>query len=413
MYKDDLANDKACAGRSARPDSFDRFEEFNTPASEQASPSRPAAEPKQAAPKKKHVPRVFTFSDYSIEVVRTMPEHPYCGDERTSAAICEQASLKQYAAGVEQEHTARGVKRSCHRPTCASCGDDVIKQRAVELRDKVNGVRRLFLEEGVRLDYNGFGKDKRLKSCYAVELILSPPASEYGKYQTFEGYGHMWRTAAEFARKIGMVGGISAMHPVRGEHEVIEAYMEGRIELDFSPHYHFICYMPKRHLINSDAFMEMTGWFYKVVPKWEWGKFKKSLFRKIEYELDHACVSVHRIIRDNKYGEEVVVQQHSQLDRHHGILHHSTVKKVEVYEYERCKTGDGGYVYLWNVELNVRADNPVEVLKERYWVFRDKGFQRSLERFGLRVRWQNVPGSHPLEPLPCWNQWNVPDDIGE
>ena len=325
-----------------------------------------------------HNYRSFAKFDYSIETVRTMAARLGCGDN-IWAAVCERAHIH---AGPEHagKHTYRRITSSCHRTVCEVCGDDVVKGHARELTQKLKAIKTECYKAGVDLRYR-----QGRRSCYYVELILSPPEGEYDNYDTLDGYKKMFKEATKYAEDIGMVGGIGVMHAIRGSEKQIEAFIDGRAPRpDFSPHFHFIGFMPHRHQVKSDKFYEETCWVYKVVPKWKWQQSKRTLFEKMCYELDHACVWSHTFtVSDNKWGERERTQ-HGQLTRHFGICHHSRIQKIETYTDEHCKDC-GGLVYTWNRETMERSDEPNQVLVSRVFVFRPGAIEACIKKYHLRV----------------------------
>lgn len=361
----------------------------------------PGPEP-EPMPKRKvseHVERSFKFTNYALETVRTMEERLDCGNITTLAAICTRADPGQGPGG---KHTYRRIAVSCHRTVCAVCGDDVLKTRARELTQKEQHIKTEYYKKGIDLSYKEPARHGyRAKRCYYVELIISPPKDQYKNYQTLDGHNKMYRTASEYARQIGCIGGISFEHAVRGSTKEIESWMKGELELDFSPHFHFIGFMPHRHLIKSNEFEAKTGWIYKVVPKWSWGPTKRTLYQKIHYELDHACVTAHEVIAVKDYNGtpvESVRWQHGQVDRHHGIAHYSKIEKIERYEPEKCKCKDcEGSVYVNNLDMVTRADEPNQVLIERLFILRPGALDKCIERYNL------VVGSPHGEKLECYS----------
>lgn len=304
------------------------------------------------------IPRVFNFSDYRLETVRTMPEKLYCGDNKTTSIQCELGSSPE-----DPRHTFRRVKHSCHRPVCNVCGDDVLKARTFDIYRRLEAGRKEFARQGVALgEY--------------VELILSPPSTEYGKYKTLDGFRHMYRTSNEFARSIGFAGGTSAFHPVRGENAIIDSWMHGETELEFSPHYHYVGFMPNRHLINSDVFYANTGWVYKVVPRRRWGK---GLWAKINYELDHAAVLVLDQVREI-HGHEEAITRHMPVNRWHGIVAYNNLKHEELEVEELCKCGH--HLQLVREGL-VMADRVVKI--EHKYHLAQEAFNRAVVRYKLFV----------------------------
>jgi hypothetical protein len=338
------------------------------------------------------VPRAFAFSDYRLEVVRTMQARDYCGDT-TYYALCEKAPLPGPVPGMGDQggHTFRKITRSCHRVVCETCADKVIAQRARELADRIRATWTEFYKNGIDLRY----KDKRTRRrCMVVELILSPPARLYDECDTIDGFKRLYRKAADYARAIGLLGAVSVVHSVRGDHESIEAWMHGEGEKDFSIHYHFIGFLPYGHIVKSDEFNLLTsladedtpanratGWTYRIVPKWDWSQDKQTIYKKLRYELDHACVTARRLIRQSCLGEREVIQ-HGAVDRLHGVLHSSTIKKIEEWGDELCRCG--ARVFMHDDE-GTKSEEPIQVLKSRRFVLRLGALARAINKYGFVV----------------------------
>ncbi|HEY9758863.1 MAG TPA: hypothetical protein V6C97_27085, partial [Oculatellaceae cyanobacterium] len=86
-------------------------------------------------------------------------------------------------------------------------------------------------------------------------------------------------------KEIGIIGGCTTLHRVRGKPYIIKQYKERKISLPDAWHWHTVGFMPDGHKIDSKAFYEASGWVYKNIPIVSKGGARNI----IAYELNHAA----------------------------------------------------------------------------------------------------------------------------
>lgn len=118
-----------------------------------------------------------------------------------------------------------------------------------------------------------------------VHMVTSPPPEEYHRFNTAQLFSKVNNENLNHLKAIGVIGGCTVTHRVRGKPYIIRQYKAHEIELPEAWHFHTVGFMPDGHKIRSDAFYDATGWIYKAIPILKKGGARNV----IAYELNHAA----------------------------------------------------------------------------------------------------------------------------
>lgn len=186
----------------------------------------------------------------------------YCGDCRTVFEDCYRV----------QGHDLEHIKLGCNKMTCPVC------HYRIAVRESYKAVARLRgLWEQCRIYGLDLGRP--------VHLVTSPPPEEYHNFSTLQQYSKINNRNLKYLRDIGLIGGCTSLHRIRGKPHVIKQYKARKIDLKDAWHWHTVGFMPEGHKIDSPAFYDATGWVYKNIPIVTKGGARNI----IAYELNHAA----------------------------------------------------------------------------------------------------------------------------
>lgn len=118
-----------------------------------------------------------------------------------------------------------------------------------------------------------------------VHMMTSPPPELYHYFATAPMYAKINQMNLNHLKEIGVIGGCTVTHKVRGKPYVIRQYKARAVELPDAWHFHTVGFIPDGHKVRSDAFYAATGWIYKNIPIVTKGGARNV----IAYELNHAA----------------------------------------------------------------------------------------------------------------------------
>lgn len=185
-----------------------------------------------------------------------------CGDVRTIFEDCSRVEL----------HDRTPVTLGCNTWDCVLCHYKKAARESYKAAARLNGLWTEAYKYGVDLHW-------------PVHIITSPPPDEYHRFKTPDSYAKINAQNVKLLKNIGVIGGCTATHRIRGSAKSIRDHKAHKITLADSWHYHTVGYMPEGHKIDSDAFYEATGWIYKTIPL----RARAGARNVIAYEVSHAA----------------------------------------------------------------------------------------------------------------------------
>lgn len=208
-----------------------------------------------------------------------------------------------------QGHDLAHVKLGCNRIECPEC------HYRIAVREAYKAVARL---RGLWHECRIYGLDLGRPA----HVVTSPPPDEYHNFKNLNLYSKINKRNQQYLKEIGIIGGCTTIHRVRGKPHAIKAYKAGKIELKDAWHWHTVGFMPEGHKIDSPAFYDATGWIYKNIPIITKGGARNV----IAYELNHAAAYQ-------------VTTGHSHLLRWWGATSYNNMRLIETKtkEIKECK----------------------------------------------------------------------------
>lgn len=186
----------------------------------------------------------------------------YCGDCRTVFEDCYRV----------HGHDRTDIRLGCNSMDCPVC------HYRIAVREAYKAVSRL---RGLWTECRKYGLDLGRP----VHMMTSPPPELYHYFSTASMYSKINQMNLHHLKDIGVIGGCTVTHRVRGKPYLIRQYKAREIDLKDAWHFHTVGFMPDGHKVRSDAFYDATGWVYKAIPI-----IKKGGARNvIAYEVNHAA----------------------------------------------------------------------------------------------------------------------------
>lgn len=204
----------------------------------------------------------------ALKVVASGKAKALCGDVRTIYEACSR----------DEHHHKKAIRVSCNDRECPTCYGKIVAKEAGKAEDHLRKIHDEYLKDGYDLGV-------------PVHLVLSPPQgpADIARLNDPDFYHDRRAQAYLFAQQIGMVGGCLVYHHKRGSSKDFRLLRQGIIDLDDlkdGPHFHFVGFMPRGHMIKSSEFYQETGWIYKTID-FRIKKFK-TVYSVVRYELSHA-----------------------------------------------------------------------------------------------------------------------------
>lgn len=247
---------------------------------------------------------------------------PDCGNVRSIIACSKGGTA----------HFKRVLRYNCNSLDCPECYIDLTAHDARKIRDRF---------ELVRVELRKAGLDPG----HPFHVFLSPPPS-----MRHLPIDKLRPIALKYAQDIGIIGGCIVAHPYRGSPQVITAFREGRLDLEYSPHFHIIGFLPTgRPTEKSNDFHSRTGWIYGNKGNKNRKGAPRNIYHTAHYELGHASrepwhkhqlYSWFGVLHSSKIKTVVEIMRetgtcpvcHADLDRldDHGELQGPYVRRVEV-----------------------------------------------------------------------------------
>lgn len=186
----------------------------------------------------------------------------YCGDQLSAFEDCSSV----------QGHDVKHIRLGCRKLTCPDCHYNAAARESHKVKARLQG----FYDEAYKAGYD---------LGLPIHIITSPPEDEYHNFTAINLFSKINKRNLDHLKNIGIIGGCTVLHQVRGKPKIIRLYKERKIALPASWHWHTVGFMPEGHLINSDAFYDATGWVYKNKGARPFEGMRKT----ISYELNHAA----------------------------------------------------------------------------------------------------------------------------
>jgi len=201
-------------------------------------------------------------TEFKIATVGCEDPTPICGDVKTAFEDCCHT----------EGHDRTPIKLGCNTWGCNICHYKKAVREAYKANARLNGVWEECYKYGIDL-------------YRPVHLLTSPPPEEYHRFYDRKAYATVNTQNVKYLKEIGLIGGCTATHQVRGNTDAIRQYKAGTTALKDSWHFHSVGFMPDGHKIDSKAFYDATGWIYKNIPIITKGGARNV----IAYELNHAA----------------------------------------------------------------------------------------------------------------------------
>lgn len=199
---------------------------------------------------------------FELTTVGMGEPEPYCGDMYTLFEDCSHV----------ENHDRENLRLGCNSWECQLCHYKKATREAYKAAARINGLWVEAYKYGIDL-------------YMPVHVITSPPPAEYHRFAAKDDYAKINAHNVKYLKSIGVIGGCTATHRIRGTAKQVRAYQAHQIALKDSWHFHTVGYMPDGHKIDSGAFYEATGWVYKTIPI----KSRKGVRNVVAYELSHAA----------------------------------------------------------------------------------------------------------------------------
>lgn len=272
------------------------------------------------------------------------------GDDGTLCGVVKSI----IACTSNSSHFKRPVRYNCGDLDCPTCYIDLVKHDA---RDATQAL----LDARTELRRHG------LDPGHPFHVWYSPPPALRAL-----PLDKLRRQAMDYAQQHGIIGGYIVDHAYRGSPKVLQAYREGRRDLEYSPHFHVVGFIPSgRPLENSDVFNRRTGWTYGNKGNVNRKGKPRNVYETIKYELGHAAREPwHR---------------HRLLKRF-GVMHSSKLKAVTDKQREdlrcpRCGAEVGRYDPDTGEYLGPARSRPVT-----HREIRPGALAWLVDRWGLQLR---------------------------
>lgn len=258
------------------------------------------------------------------------------------------------ACTADPSHFKRTVKYSCDNPDCPTCYQDYLKHDALGVKESL---------ELARVELRKAGLDPG----HPYHFWLSPPPS-----QRNQPLNTLRRQALHHAMQLGIIGGYIFDHPYRGTPQQLERYRDGELDLDYSPHFHIIGFLPRGFPAEkSNAFNKRTGWTYGNKLNVNKRGKPRNIYETAKYELGHAA-------RETWH-------KHRLLKRF-GIMHASKIKAIvdkarEEMSCPRC----GAEVARYDPDSHEYL-GPARIRPQTHLELRPGSISWLVERWKLEIR---------------------------
>lgn len=181
-------------------------------------------------------------------------KYPTCGTVRYLGCLDIEHHMHTIDPSQRGKAYIKKVKHNCGRAQCPECS----KKWMVE---STKNIEHRIVE----------GKPTRHRK--PIHVTISPPVSEWPRFQDKEGFPKLRRKVTRLAKKAGLVGFMMIPHPYR-QNDKTKLWR-------FSPHFHIIGY---GWIVNTKRIYDNTGWIVKN------HRIRKDVGATAYYQLSHAGV---------------------------------------------------------------------------------------------------------------------------
>ena len=185
-------------------------------------------------------------------------KYPTCGKVHYQGCLQTQYHLFPIDKNQRGKAYIKKVRYNCGRAQCPECNKSWMVEATKNIEHRI--------EEG---------KPPRYRR--PIHVTISPPASEWSKFEDKDEYPKMRRKATRLAKKAGLIGFVMIPHAYR-QNSSSKLWR-------FSPHFHLIGY---GWIVNTKWIYERTGWIIKN------HRIRKSVGATAYYQLSHAGVKEGR-----------------------------------------------------------------------------------------------------------------------